>query len=142
MSLAPLIRGSSLIAVLVGGIGCANGPCRKLKHPELAPGGAPALAAVNEEKSAPEAVLHEAADGRVFVARPDGSLQCGMKKGLDLNEVEKDLKGIKVYSASKRPDGKVHIQVCGSGTGVMNVYEIPVSSLTDAEKRGFSKFGD
>jgi len=140
MNLGVLLQLSSLL-VMLGATGCANGPCRKLKHPELAPGGTPLLA-VNQDKSAPPMVPHETADGRVFVARSDESLQCGMKKGVDLNEMERELRGVKVYSSSKRPDGKMHIQVCGSSTGTMNVYEIPASSLSNAEKSGFGKFGD
>lgn len=111
--------------------GCADTPCRQLKHPELAR----TSSAAKEDGATPGS-----GDGRVLVARPDGSLQCGMHKGLSAEEMEKELKGIKVYSRSKKPDGKMHIQVCGSATGTMNVYEIPESSLTDAENRGFKRF--
>ncbi len=138
MSAMIWLRLSAALVVMSGIAGCANGPCRQLKHPELAVGSTAATPVSDSDKAAPR----EAADGRVFVARPDGSLQCGMKKGLDLNDMENDLKGIKVYSSSKKPDGKMHIQVCGSSTGTMNVYEIPTSSLSDAENRGFNKFGD
>lgn len=133
--LAPAIVSSLLM------LGCVDGPCRKLKNPELAPGMPAAPSASNSSKNSPPAV-REAADGRVFVARPDGSLQCGMEKGLELVEMERDLRGIKVYSSMKKPDGKMHIQVCGSPTGILNVYEIPASSLSDAEKNGFKKFND
>ena len=81
-----------------------------------------------------------ATESRVFVGKADGSLQCGMAKGRALEDMEKDLQGIQVFSRSKRPDGKMHIQVCGSATGMLNVYEIPASSLKDAERRGFKKF--
>lgn len=77
---------------------------------------------------------------RVLVYKADGSLQCGMAKGIPAEEMEKDLGGIKVFSRMNQPDGKMHIQVCGSPTGRVNVYEIPISSLKDAEKRGFKKF--
>ena len=133
---------------------CTNAPCRQLRHPELAmpaaqaqPGDtAPAVDGATA--SVPATVggvagmtdSSAATDGRVLVSRPDGSLQCGMAKGKTPEEMEKDLDGIKVYSRSKRPDGKMHIQVCGSPTGQLNVYEIPTGSLKEAERRGFKKF--
>ncbi len=77
-------------------------------------------------------------DTTVLVAKEDGSLQCG-SKGISTEEMEKQLKGIKVLSRDKHADGKMHIQVCGSRTGMVNVYEIPASSLSEAESRGFKK---
>ncbi|MES2962418.1 MAG: hypothetical protein V4760_00915, partial [Bdellovibrionota bacterium] len=44
-----------------------------------------------------------------------------------------------VFSRDKRADGLMHIQVCGSPTGQINVYEIPVSALKEAEGKGFKK---
>jgi len=126
-----VVVGSGFLAFALLIAGCADTPCRQLRHPELA-NTAP------EAKAATEAT--PTSDGRIFVARPDGSLQCGMDKGESVEDMEKALKGIKVYSRTKRPDGKMHIQVCGSATGTMNVYEIPASSLTEAENRGFKKF--
>lgn len=75
----------------------------------------------------------------VFVYKSDGSLQCKAAVGIPVAEMEKQLEGINVYSRDKRPDGKMHIQVCGSPTGMINVYEIPESSLQEAEARGFKK---
>lgn len=124
---------------------CTNGPCRPLKHPELLPTPPPVVestllgASPTATPVAPEVSELAVSDGRVLVGRPDGSLQCGMAKGKSPEEMEKDLEGIKVYAHLKRPDGNVHIQVCGSPTGQINVYEIPISSLKDAERRGFKK---
>ena len=75
----------------------------------------------------------------VLVYKADGSLQCGQGKGVSIDEMEKQLKGIKVLSRDKRPDGKMHIQLCGSPTGVINVFEISETNLKDAESRGFKK---
>ena len=72
-------------------------------------------------------------------AKADGSLQCGAQKGIAVELMEKDLRGIKVLSRDKRSDGKMHIQLCGSPTGMINVYEISESQLKDAEARGFKK---
>lgn len=77
--------------------------------------------------------------GSLFVFKADGSLQCGMGKAISLEDMEKELKGIKVLSRDKRPDGMMHIQVCGSPTGIINIYEIPAANLADAESRGFKK---
>ena len=79
------------------------------------------------------------ASNTVLVFKADGSLQCGQGKGVAIEEMEKELKGIKVLSRDKRPDGKMHIQLCGSPTGVINVFEISEKNLKDAEARGFKK---
>lgn len=134
---------------------CTSGPCRKLKHPELAntsPTGSTPVsadasndgvlgAASSKSEDTPGTTSGiSASEGRILVARPDGSLQCKMAKGKSPEEMEKDLDGIKVYSRHNRSDGKMHIQVCGSPTGKVNVYEIPGPSLKEADRRGFKKF--
>ena len=122
---------------------CTNGPCRQLRHPELA---LPAQAVVANKELEATTVVNlpppelKTTDGRVFVGRADGSLQCAMAKGKSPEEMEGDLEAIKVYSRTKRQDGKSHIQVCGSPTGMLNLYEIPSSSLKEADLRGFKKF--
>lgn len=88
-------------------------------------------------KPQPNGPANGPATGSVFIFKADGSLQCGEAKGLAAEEMEKELKGIKVLSREKRSDGMMHIQVCGSPTGMINVYEIPAAALPDAEKRGF-----
>ena len=80
------------------------------------------------------------AGGTVLVSKPDGSLQCGMGKAISPEDMEKQLAGIKVISREKRSDGLMHVQVCGSPTGMLNIYEIPATSLKDAEAKGFKKF--
>lgn len=129
--------GFGLVAVFA--TACANGPCHPLKHPELAQQAVPAG---QTSPAAEGGAMNElkAGEGRIFVYKPDGSLQCGMAKGESPQEMEKLLEGIKVYSRENRADGKMHIQVCGSPTGRVNIYEIPATSLKDAEKRGFKKF--
>ena len=113
---------------------CANGPCRQLREPQLAAQQSPATAAV--EAPAGTAL---AKAGNVFVYKADGSLQCEKKLGITPQEMEKELKGIPVSSRTNRPDGMMHIQSCGSPSGRVNVYEIPATSLKEAEKRGFKK---
>ncbi len=77
---------------------------------------------------------------RIKVFKYDGSLQCGMGKAIPAAEMQKELEGITVYSAENKPDGLMHIQVCGSPTGRANVYEIDKSSLELAKKKGFKEW--
>ncbi|MES2855377.1 MAG: hypothetical protein V4692_05920, partial [Bdellovibrionota bacterium] len=79
-------------------------------------------------------------ESTVLIYKADGSLQCGAAKGISVDEMEKLLSGIKTFSKEKRPDGLMHIQVCGSPTGMINVYEISLSQLPTAEKQGFKRF--
>lgn len=127
-------------------LGCASGSCRQLRNPELAQGAGsgrvepPSASTVGSNapsKNSDDGALREKT---VLVAKPDGSLQCSTKKGMSPEEMEKQLSGIKVLSREKRPDGLMHIQICGHPTGMVNVYEILASSLQEAESRGFKRF--
>ncbi len=73
----------------------------------------------------------------VFVFKSDGSLQCGMGQSIPPKEMAKELGDIKVYSFSNKHDGMMHIQVCGSSTGQINVFEISESDLKKAMSKGF-----
>lgn len=143
------------LIVSLGLSACANGPCRQLRNPELAKTAgaaptaaqpaAPAGATPSPNLTSPNlkggAVSDSATtqERTVFVYKPDGSLQCGMGKAIPVEEMEKQLSGIRVHSRQNRPDGLMHIQVCGSPTGMINVYEIPATALKEAEGRGFKK---
>jgi hypothetical protein len=134
-------------------VACTTGPCRELRDQQAAdaqdaaaranspglntdtPGVANQGGYVSETPSRPMA-----ATPTVMVYKPDGSLQCGMGKPIPVQEMEKQLQGIRVISRENRHDGMMHIQVCGAPTGMINVYEIPSSSLSEAESRGFKKF--
>ncbi len=112
--------------------GCAQGHCRRqVDAPAAAQPLAPPAAAASP-------VLTDA--DHVLVYKYDGSLQCGMGKPIDLDTMAKDLKGIMVSSSVKKNDGLMHIQVCGSTTGMANVYEIPAKTLKKAEAKGFKKW--
>jgi len=91
---------------------------------------------------APEQVDGIAAkpEGKVFVYKYDGSKQCGMGKKIPLDTMAKELKKIKIYSKANKSDGMMHIQACGSGTGMTNTYEIDAKDLSAAEKLGFKKW--
>lgn len=76
----------------------------------------------------------------VFVYKYDNSVQCQAGKGVSLEKMAVELKGIPILSQKKKPDGLMHIQVCGSATGMANVYEIPLVQLKAAEMLGFKKW--
>lgn len=73
----------------------------------------------------------------VFVAKADQSKQCDAASGVSLSEMEKELAGITIYSTAKKPDGLMHITLCGSETGMFNVYEIAETDAQKAKSFGF-----
>jgi len=77
---------------------------------------------------------------RVKVAKPDGSLQCDKAPALSLDEMRKELLPLQVFSAENKPDGLMHMQLCGSPTGRYNVYEISRADLEAAKKLGFHEW--
>lgn len=119
---------ATLILMLIALSSCTQGHCRrKTESPELA---APSV------QAAPVA----SADERVYVYKYDGSLQCGAGKAVTPEAMAKQLQGVTIFTMSKKRDGLIHIQVCGSITGVANVYEIPLRQLKNAESLGFKKW--
>jgi len=111
---------------------CAEGHCRRPASPP------------EDKISADMEASSKASDsqrqGSVFVFKYDGSLQCQAGKGISLETMAKELKGLTVLSSNKKSDGLMHIQVCGSITGMANVYEIPATQLKKAETLGFKKW--
>lgn len=77
---------------------------------------------------------------RVYVYKPDGSLQCGQGQKIELNEMKKQLGQIETFSAENKHDGLMRVQMCGQPTGTCNVYEIKLSDLDQALKLGFKKW--
>lgn len=125
-----------LTLVLAGTLlSCSQGHCRRKQEP---PAPAPTVEAPPEPASK---AMADNGKGRVFVFKYDGSLQCGGGKAIAPEVMAKDLAGVKVFSMAKKPDGLMHIQVCGSNTGMANVYEIAETDLGKAEKKGFKKWG-
>ena len=77
---------------------------------------------------------------RVFIYKPDGSLQCGQGEKIELNIMKKELGKIEIFNSENKNDGMMRIQVCGAPTGFNNVYEINQSDLETAIKLGFKKW--
>lgn len=74
---------------------------------------------------------------KVKVSKADGTLQCGQGKLIPINQMQKELNDITVFSSNSQNDGKMRIQVCGAGTGQYNVYEILETDLDKAKAAGF-----
>lgn len=117
-----------LIAFSVLLVACTEGHCRRKAD---TPG------AVTPVEAGGEAALKPSDKDRIMVYKYDGSLQCGMGKPVALETMAKELQGIPVLSSVKKRDGLMHIQVCGSITGMANVYEIPAKYQKQAEAKGF-----
>jgi hypothetical protein len=111
-------------------LACADAHCRRKAE----------VAQVVSPVNADAPKTASAKDAKVRVYKYDGSLQCQSGKGVAVEKMAEDLKGIAIFSQQKKPDGLMHIQVCGSGTGRANVYEILETDLPKAEKVGFKKW--
>lgn len=106
---------------------CATGHCRKATQPPVVQ---------TDEKAGDEIDTN----AHIFVAKPDGSLQCQKDKGVSLEKMREELEGIEVFSQTKKKDGLMHVQLCGSPTGMHNLYEILAKDLPAAEKLKFKKW--
>lgn len=116
------------LSLLVSLSACTHGNCRTQKDAAKTP----ATSEVPVTKSA--------TTERVKVFKADGSLQCGQGKAIPVAEMQKQLKGITVYSSMNKNDGMMRIQVCGAPTGNSNVYEIDRKDLEAALKLGFKEW--
>jgi len=78
-------------------------------------------------------------ESAVQIFKYDGTLQCGMGGEIPLEEMAKELEtaGVDVVTSRKGTDGLVHISVCGSSTGAINVYVIDRGALPAAERLGY-----
>lgn len=78
---------------------------------------------------------------KIKVAKPDGTLQCSQGKKIALDDMQKELKEIHVFSAAaSQNDGMMRIQVCGSPTGNHHVFEILETDLEKATSYGFKRW--
>jgi len=85
--------------------------------------------------------LHESkVEGYALMAKPDGSKQCGIAPGMNVEKMANELKGIKVLSSEKRTDGLMRIQACGTPTGLHNIYKIHKKDMEKAKSWGFKVF--
>ena len=118
-----------LIALGMIFVACANQACKIEERKDVAMTG-------NEKSSSQKKDLSQ----RVFVYKLDGSLQCEQGKKIPVETMKKELVDIEVFSSENKHDGMMRIQVCGSPTGMSNVYEIDQKDLDKAIKLGFKKW--
>lgn len=76
-------------------------------------------------------------DKKIFVYKPDGSLQCEAKSGVSLEKMAEEFGEIKIFSKENKSDGKMHIMLCGSPSGKVNVYEIYEHDFEKIKNAGF-----
>lgn len=78
-------------------------------------------------------------ESTVQIFKYDGTLQCGMGGEISLEEMSKELEaeGIEVVASRKGTDGLIHISVCGSSTGAINVYVIDRGALPATQRLGY-----
>lgn len=116
-----------LVVLVITAVGCASTYCRPKQEVQTS---------ADLEFDDSEAISHE----RVFVFKPDGSLQCGMGQAIDMERMKDQLGDIEVFSSDNRHDGLMRAQVCGQATGQVNIYEIRKSDQPKAESLGFKLF--
>jgi len=133
MAMVKTLVGLSFCTLLVA---CVHGNCRYKAVMPPYPGDKKALVIEQKTDIKTKGDL-KPVERHLFVYKYDGSQQCAQKKGQSLHSMEKKLAGLKVFSRNKKSDGLMHIQVCGSNTGMANVYEILAKDLGRAKERGF-----
>lgn len=119
-----------IAALLMMLVGCSTAQCRK-----------PVQIQKDEAPAANEKLL--AGPGRALVAKPDGSKQCQKADANASKSVETmkgELKDIKIYDMAKQQDTGMRPQVCGSATGLFNVFEIAEEDLKKALGLGFVRW--
>lgn len=113
-------------------VACSTGHCRR--------DGKEVLKKVDAK---PPSSYEQESLGSIRIGKADGSLQCGMRAGIPLEDMAaNELSGIKILSSEKRNDGLMRIQSCGAQTGMLNTYVIRHQDLTKAQKAGFTVVKD
>jgi hypothetical protein len=108
-----------LVAVLLCGA-CSTRSCREVN-----------MAGV------PESIQATSESKNILVYKYDGTKQCGEGQEITLDAMSRQLRDVKIISMSKKHDGMMRIQVCGSPTGHANVFEILEKDLAKAKSYGF-----
>lgn len=106
-------------------VACSSGQCRRDGSPIRATKTAQTLS----EKKFESEVVH--------VAKEDGSLQCGYRIGVTLEDMSSELQPAEILRSEKKHDGLMRIQKCGAATGLLNVYHIRRKHVRDAVNKGF-----
>lgn len=115
--------------LIVGLFACTSHPCKIEERTDVIMTGDEKVSSAGKDLTQ-----------RIFVYKPDGSLQCGQGEKINPATMRKELGAIEVFSVQNKHDGMMRIQVCGAPTGYNNVFEINQSDLQAALKLGFKKW--
>lgn len=79
----------------------------------------------------------------IWVGKSDEAKSCEKNKGIEIDQMESDLKGagIVVLNKKKIHDDKMRIQMCGTDKGTLNGYQIDKKYLEKAISLGFKSVG-
>ncbi|MCB0391292.1 MAG: hypothetical protein KDD58_08375 [Bdellovibrionales bacterium] len=119
-----------LITVFLFLTACAQGHCRRIERQNT-------LQEEQKSQLPKNTRQMKVYKRRVLVYKYDESKQCQAWASIDLDQMVKELGDIKILSQQKKHDGYSRIQVCGSSTGIANVYQIYEDDLEQALKKGF-----
>lgn len=94
--------------------------------------------------SCTSAAVTESSQNTVEIFKYDHSRQCEQNSGITLDEMEKELTshGIAVLSSRKGSDGKIRMAVCGSSSGIINIYVIYKKDLEKAGRIHFQEISE
>lgn len=128
-----------LLPLLV--IGCASGKCRQKKDEKTF---------LEHVENLPHFKTKEAQSIKpgdldvVQIYKEDGTRQCESIRPVPATNLKQQLEtnGIKVLKVEHTSDGVMHIQVCGSTTGRIYVFDIQRLHLQKALKLGYRNFSD
>lgn len=92
-----------------------------------------------EFKSKPKVSLKEGDLDLISVYKADGSLQCGDARAENIENFQMELhsNNIRYYKSLHESDGMIHIQACGTATGMIYVFEIQKQDQAAADKLGY-----
>ena len=99
------------------------------------------VSAEQKEEKRWDVKVSRASEGRVWVAKSDGSKQCGEATGLSPEVEARKLKkaGILVFQFGTGSDGKMQIAMCGADTGRTVELEIPAADLAKVQAYGYTR---
>jgi hypothetical protein len=131
-----MIRWLSMAVLSLSLVACASGKCRQKKDEKTF---------VEQVENLPHFKTKEAKSIKpgdldtVKIYKADGTRQCEPTRPIPATELKTQLEtnGVKVLKIEHTTDGVMHIQVCGSETGKIYVFDIQRLHLQKALKMGY-----
>lgn len=124
---------SSLFPTLLLAVAFGAAPAHAMSKKQAAPGTEPAASTAAAAKSPTNG-------DSVWVGKSDKAISCAKQRGIDVDDMAKELIGgqVQVLAKKKLHDSKMRIQMCGVDKGDMNGYLISKKDLDKAKELGFS----